>query len=286
MLTPGRPPVAFDEERTMDTRDESGRQGSTRPRIHVTADHEEMSRAAARFILERLRARPEALLSLATGSSPERAYAILAEEARREPALFGRVRILKLDEWGGLDRDDPATCEAFLREKVLGPLGVPPERYFGFESSPPDPEAECRRAVRWLDAAGPIDLHVLGLGRNGHLGLNEPGPSLLTEPHVAELTDESRAHPMLARARGSVRYGLTLGMAAILGSRRVALLVSGRGKATALRRMLLEEITPQFPASFLRLHPALDVFCDREAAAELPESLKSPGGSADMQEAP
>jgi galactosamine-6-phosphate isomerase len=269
----------------MDGKGESWWPGSTRPRIHVAPDCEEMSLAAARLIVDFIRARPDALLSLATGSSPERLYAILAGEARRDPALFGRVRILKLDEWGGLDPDDPATCEVYLREKVLRPLGIPPERYFGFESRPRDPEAECRRAARWLDSAGPIDVNILGVGGNGHLGLNEPAASLEAEPHVAELTEESRAHPMLARARSPVRYGLTLGMAAILGSRRVVLLASGRGKAPALRLMLLEGITTAFPASFLRLHPALDVFCDREAAAELPESMKSPDRSADSQEA-
>ncbi len=234
--------------------------------IHVSNGYEEMSQEAAAWISRVVREhRPRALISLPTGASPARMYQVLAASAAREPGLFREARFLKLDEWGGLEMDDPATCEAHLREKLLGPLGVGPDRYFGFASNPRDPEAECRRVASWLAGNGPIDICILGIGLNGHLGLNEPAEELKAGPHVAELSETSRKHPMLAAARGEVSYGLTLGMADLIRSSKVLLLSSGAPKAAPLKRSLNGRITTRFPASLLQLHPEVTVFCDREA---------------------
>lgn len=233
-------------------------------------DDETMSAAAAARLAEELRANPSALVCLATGASPKRTYELLTARAQTERQLFARARWMKLDEWGGLAMDDPASCETFLRDAILDPLEVPPERYCGWKSQPADAQAECRAIAAWLAHNGPIDLHVLGLGENGHLGFNEPALELCREPHVAALTRESLSHAMLGKSRGRVAYGLTLGMDDILGSGRILLLVTGRHKAQQLRRLVTGEISPLFPASLLRQHRSVAIYCDAAAASLCP----------------
>lgn len=227
-----------------------------------------MSRMAAAHLAAQLHRKPDSLLVLATGASPERAYQLLADQGRADPGLCRRVRLMKLDEWGGLAPDDPATCGSYLRRVLVEPWAVEPERFLGWHSQPENLEAECRRIRQLLAQHGPPDVCVLGLGLNGHLGFNEPGETVQPGPHRAELSRESRHHSMLRHARGQPAYGLTLGLRDILQSREILLLVSGASKQTQLRRLLRPEIAPQFPASFLWLHPAVSLFCD---AAALPQ---------------
>jgi len=236
--------------------------------IQVSDDPERLSHAAAECILAALAAKPNLLLCAAGGSSPARTYAMLVEQHARRPTEFSRLRVVKLDEWGGLPADDPGSCERQLRASLLRPLGVVDDRYFGFRGDAGDAQAECERIRQRLAAEGPIDMCVLGLGLNGHIAMNEPAESLQPFAHVARLTEESRRHPMLANAGRVPTHGLTLGMAEILGAREVLLLVSGAAKNTALQRLLHREITTAFPASFLWLHPNCTVLCDRAAVGE------------------
>lgn len=224
--------------------------------MHVEAfpDEEALSRAAAALIVAAVRERPSLLLCAATGASPTRTYARLAEAARDEPGCFDRMRVLKLDEWGGLPMDDPGSCEAYLRAHLVGPLGISEDRYVAFRSDAPDPEAECRRVDAELRRQGPIDLCVLGLGRNGHLALNEPADALVPHAHVAALAPETQQHPMIRHVAQPPAYGFTLGMAGILGARRILVLVSGAHKREPLERMLTPRITTHVPASLLWLH--------------------------------
>ena len=240
--------------------------------FRVLPDYEAMSVAAANAVLATVRARPNAILCLPTGASPERLFELLVLAHQDDPALFRQVRVLKLDEWGGLDMDDPASCEGYLQTRVIRPLAISPDRCVSWQSRPNDARTECARIAAWLERNGPIDVSVLGIGLNGHLGLNEPGDFLQPSPHVAALTPESLEHGMLRTARRQPEYGLTLGMADLLASRHVLVLASGAAKAEPLRRLFRREITSQFPASFLWLHPALTLLCDRAAAAGIRET--------------
>lgn len=229
-------------------------------------DHETVSTAAAGWIEERLVRQPNSLLCLATGGTPMRAYERLAQHARSNPALLAQARILKLDEWGGIPLDRPATCESYLQESLIRPLGLG-SRYVGFASQPTDPKQECARIASWLAAEGPIDLCILGLGLNGHLGFNEPADSLQPHAHIATLTPESLSHAMIAAEPVRPTYGLTLGMADLLQSREILLMVTGTSKREPLRRLLDGRISPSFPASFLWLHPRVTLLVDQAALA-------------------
>jgi galactosamine-6-phosphate isomerase len=230
----------------------------------VLADYEALSRRAADLMIECLRVKANALICLAAGATPTRAYTLLAEHYPREPGLFDRVRVLKLDEWGGLAMDDPASCERFLRQTIVEPLRLR-DRYIAFNSQSADPAAEAAQIAGWLNEHGPIDLCALGLGVNGHLGFNEPGPYLFPHAHVATLSADSLKHAMLDQARARPTYGLTLGTADLLQARQVLVLVSGAAKSGPLRKLLQGEINTQFPASLLWLHPNVTLLCDAEA---------------------
>lgn len=237
--------------------------------LFVYESYEEMSRRAARTLMHRIVHEPDVLLCAATGSSPTGTYEIMAEAWHGRPDLTGRLRVVKLDEWGGLTKSDAGSCEAYLRRHLLGPLNIPDDRYLGFRGDAPDAQDECRAVADRLGAAGPIGVCVLGLGLNGHLGFNEPADALRPHAHVAMLSAESLAHPMVRDAGKPIRYGLTLGVADILQSRSILLLVNGRHKRQALRRLLEDRtVSPQFPASILWLHTDVTCLCDADAGGD------------------
>jgi galactosamine-6-phosphate isomerase len=227
---------------------------------NVYSDHESLSLAAAGWIIERVRWNPSLLLCAASGSTPHRTYELLAKRRESEPETLKQLRLLKLDEWGGLPMDDPSTCETHLRSTLVEPLGLQ-DRYVAFASDAA-PQQECDRVGAWLREHGPIDLCVLGLGLNGHLGFNEPAEWLQPHAHVAELSLTSLKHAMLSQTARRPTHGLTLGMADLMQSREVLLLVSGTTKRESLARILREEISPGFPASFLHLHPRVTLMTD------------------------
>ena len=233
--------------------------------VQVAADHEQMSRRAAARIAAAIRRKPALLLGVVTGATPARTYEHLAALRTAEPALFSRVKILKLDEWMGLPPRHPASCESYIQRHLLGPLRIARSRYQGFRARPKAAAADAQRVARWLARHGPIDLCVLGLGRNGHLLMNEPAPALPPGPHVARLSASTRRHSMLTGLRTPPRRGLTMGLADILRSKEILLLVSGAAKRAALARALEGTVTTRCPASFLWLHPNVTVCCDRAA---------------------
>lgn len=236
--------------------------------LEVAADYEEMSRRAEVYILSELRRRPNLVVCASAGGTPTGLYGRLASRARRDPRLFRKLRVLQVDEWGGLTKAHPASCETDLRTKLLEPLKITRDRYFGFRTESPNATGECARMRDWLARNGPIDICILGLGLNGHVAMNEPSSQLVPHAHVAALTRSSLRHPMLEGLKAKPRYGLTLGMRDILSSRLVLLLVSGTHKRSALKKLLEPKVTTQFPASFMWLHPRGLVLCDRAAAGQ------------------
>lgn len=231
--------------------------------ISYCSDYEEMSRLASVRVLETLTEKPGLLLCAATGRSPEGLYSALAGIALGNKEAFNQMRILKLDEWGGIPENHPVSCEYYLREKLLYPLDIPGKRYISFRSNPHDPELECRRIRTRLENEGPIDLCILGLGRNGHLGLNEPAPELEPKCHVASLSEESLQHPMIVSLDSKPTFGLTLGMEEILTSRQIIMLVSGKEKKNIAELFLEGKVSSKLPASYLWQHSQVECLVDR-----------------------
>jgi len=231
-------------------------------------DYESLSSQAASLVVSAIDAKRNLLLCAATGRSPKGLYRRLADKAGDDGSFFAELRVLKLDEWCGLSDSDPGSCEHYLRNRVLGPLGISSDRYTAFASTAPEPRDECVRIRSELAERGPIDLCVLGLGVNGHIGFNEPRSSLKPHCHVAQLSAESRGHAMVEGADQKPRFGLTLGMQDILASRRIVLLIAGEGKQQAFDGLLAEEVSTTLPASFLWLHENVDCLVDRSAVID------------------
>ena len=221
-----------------------------------------MSREAAAHVIAAAVANNESLLCLPAGNSPAGLYQELVREAARKPDVFRSLRVVKLDEWLGVPASDPATCEHFLKSRLLDPLAIVAERYISFDSETADPVRDCARVRGELERQGPIDLCVLGLGKNGHVGLNEPGPSLQLHCHVAKLSGQTLRHAMMSSREAKPAYGLTLGIGDILRARKIVLLVTGEGKERVIARFLDGTVTTDLPASFLWLHHDLEVLLD------------------------
>jgi galactosamine-6-phosphate isomerase len=228
-------------------------------------DYDALSREAASLIISELKKNRKALLCAATGGSPTGTYASLKQSFDRQPELFSRLRVIKLDEWGGLPMNNPSTCERYLQKHVIGPLHITSDRYISFHSDPKDPASESSRIQQELKKAGPIDICILGLGMNGHLALNEPDSFLESESHVAKLSASSLTHPMIGETGMKPSYGLTLGMADILQSSCILLIISGTKKKEITSALMKRQISTTLPASFLWLHPNVTCLVDQDA---------------------
>jgi galactosamine-6-phosphate isomerase len=233
--------------------------------ILYCADYEEMSQKCSSRIIDNLTEKPNQLLCAATGNSPERVYKNLSDAFLKDPEVFQKLTILKLDEWGGIVATDPNSCETFIQQKILRPLSISSESYISFASNAKSPERECGRIQDELQENGPIDLCILGLGKNGHIGFNEPSDKLIPHCHVAQLSKESLQHQMVVGMEGKPTYGLTLGMADILQSEEIILLITGTEKEHVMKNLLTQNITTRLPASLLWLHPNVHCFIDSNA---------------------
>ncbi len=226
-------------------------------------DYESMSFKAATFIISEIKKNKELLLCPATGNSPVSLYRQLVNKSKLDRKLFENLRILKLDEWGAVSENHPMSCEYYLRTRLLEQLGIPSERYISFSSNPADPIEECKRIQSELDNEGPIDICILGLGKNGHIGFNEPAQFLNPNCHIADLSKESIQHSMVRSMDTAPEFGLTLGMQDILFAKKILLLISGKKKKSITERLLQRKVTTDLPASFLWLHNNVECIIDK-----------------------
>ncbi|MES2731075.1 MAG: galactosamine-6-phosphate isomerase [Bacteroidota bacterium] len=220
--------------------------------------YEEMSDLAATFVSQEVATKKDLLLCAATGHSPQGLYSRLVDQASRTQGFFDQLRVIQLDEWGGLPKNHPATCASYLQQWLLEPLAISPQRTISFQSAPADPAQECARMQSVLAKNGPIDLCILGLGGNGHIGFNEPAPFLEPHCHVAHLSETTLHHAMVQALNNKPAYGLTLGLSDILHAKRILLLITGSNKEKVTEAFLSGKITTQLPASLLWLHPHVD----------------------------
>ena len=230
----------------------------------VVLNYEVLSEKCADVLIKTVAENPAAKIVLATGGSPLLGYRKFVQRVKETKLDVSKVTFIKLDEWLGLRPDDPATCEHFIRQEILNPLGISDSAYIGFDSRASDPEAECTRIEKLLEALKPIDLMVLGVGRNGHLGLNEPADYLYAGPHTIELDEKTKQHAMLTNTTETVQRGITLGIKDILCSKTVLLLVSGEGKKEAYREICKGTANTRIPATMLNLHDNVICIIEQE----------------------
>ncbi|HQZ39524.1 MAG TPA: glucosamine-6-phosphate deaminase [Vicinamibacterales bacterium] len=236
--------------------------------ITVFDDADALAHELAVRVLGAIARQPSIVLGLPTGRTPQPFYAALRAQAEARRTDWSQVRTFNLDEFVGVGADDPGSYHAYMERELFGVVEVARQHIGFLDGCAADLAAECERYERAIAAAGGIDLMVLGIGANGHIGFNEPAPGLHARTHRARLEAGTRASNAdlfdgdVARVPDE---GLSMGMATILRARSVVLIATGEEKTVAVEGMLRGPITTRLPASFLQLHPAAAVLLDRAA---------------------
>lgn len=229
------------------------------------SDPQAVAARAADRVAETLRARPGAVLLLPAGATPVPLYAELVRRARAGTLDLSRAHLFQLDELLGVAPADPRSFQAFLRQHLVGPLDLAP-RFHGLDGTARDPEREIERHRRALAERGAPDLALLGLGRNGHVAFNEPGSAPTDAARVVVLGATTREGLQHVFSDGCPERGSTLGLAEILASEEIVMLVTGAAKAEMLSRLLAGEPSRERPATLLGRHRRFLVLADEAAA--------------------
>ncbi len=240
--------------------------------ISLCDDPQDVADLACQRVTDLLHDNPRAVLGLPTGRTPILLYDLLAEQHAAGELDFSQVTTFNLDEFVGIGEDHEGSYRAYMRRYLFDRVGVPAGQGHVLDGLAADPDAECARFESRIEEAGGIDLMILGLGANGHIGFNEPDASLQARTHRVRLLEPSRqanagffgGDPAQVPAEA-----MTMGMGTILKARRILLLVTGEEKAATVAAMLNGPVTTQLPASFLQLHGDVELICDSEAAAAI-----------------
>ena len=238
-------------------------------KIISTADYAEMSRIAADILSEQLKTKPDSVLGLATGSTPVGMYRELVSRCKKGEISFRKVTSVNLDEYVGLSPQHDQSYRYFMQKNLFEHIDIAPS-HTHVPNGTTDFEEECKRYNALINELG-VDLQVLGLGHNGHIGFNEPGEEFVPDVHAVDLTEST----ILANARffASIeevpRRAITMGIGNIMNAKKIILLVSGAEKAEIVKTAFTGTVTPRVPASILQTHPDFTIIGDAAALSKL-----------------
>lgn len=241
--------------------------------VRINDTYEEMSAAAAEFVIRQLRHKPNSVIGLAAGGTPCLLYQLLGDACAAGEVDFSQVRTFSLDEYIGLGADHPQSYRYFMEKRLFSRVNLSAAQIDAPDGMAADIAAECARYGAAIEAAGGIDLMILGIGPNAHIGFNEPGPCFVPDTHVVELSEATRTANarFFARPEDTPHWAISMGVRDIMLAQNILLLSSGAGKTEALYQAVCGDITPEAPASVLQLHRNALVLADRAAASRLPE---------------
>ena len=227
-------------------------------------NYETMSQEAARIMARQLLSKPSSVLGLATGSTPIGMYNHLVKMYNEGLISFSQARTFNLDEYAGCSRNNPQSYAYFMYEHLFGRVDFLTEACDIPNGIAPNLEQECDRYNKKMDKLGGVDIQVLGIGYNGHIGFNEPSHDMKVKTHVVDLTEDTiQAHARFFEDINSVpRQALTMGIGNIMRARKIVLLVSGEGKREILKQTMYGPVTPEVPASILQFHNDTTVITD------------------------
>ena len=239
-------------------------------KIYRAKDYNDMSRKAANLISAQIIMKPNCVLGLATGSTPVGTYRQLVEWYDKGDLDFSEVMTVNLDEYKGLTRENPQSYYYFMNEHLFGKVNINKTRTFLPDGTEPDSNTACENYNEILRAVGDVDLQLLGLGHNGHIGFNEPGESFSPETHCIDLSEQTiNANARFFETLDEVpRQAYTMGIKTIMSARRILIIVSGEDKAEIVKRAFFGPITPQVPASILQLHRNVTLVADEAALSK------------------
>jgi glucosamine-6-phosphate deaminase len=235
--------------------------------IRILNSREDLNATAAALIASLLLTKPQAMLGLATGSTPVGIYRHLAEMYRKGQVSFARAYSVNLDEYVGLPQDHPQSYRSFMDEQLFQHIDIPTSHTRVPDGNATDLVAECAAHEQAILDHGSVDLQLLGIGHNGHIGFNEPGHSLTGATHVVDLEEGTRSAN--ARFFGALedvpRQAVTMGVGTILKAKQIVLVAFGADKADIVRRAFTGPVTTECPASLLQCHPNVLILLDQEA---------------------
>ena len=235
-------------------------------KLIVCKDYQKMSERAALMVAGVVALKPDCTLGLATGSTPVGMYKRLVEMYNAGELDFSSVKTYNLDEYYPIKPTDPQSYRYFMNENLFDHVNIDKANTHVMNGEAEDPDAECAAYDKEVEAAG-IDIQVLGIGRNGHIGFNEPSGKLVAATHLTALTESTvEANSRFFASPEEVpHHALTMGLSPIMKSKRIVILISGKEKHDALSAMLSGVIDTNVPATMLNMHPDVTVICDEEA---------------------
>ena len=236
-------------------------------RVIVCKNYEEMSDKATDLVRSQIVLKPESGLGLATGSTPIGLYQRLCKLYEKGDIDFSEVTTFNLDEYYPISKDNSQSYYYFMNEQLFSHINVDKNRTFIPNGETDDPEKECEAYEALIEEAGGIDLQILGIGQNGHIGFNEPDENLNTKTHLTGLTENTiDANSRFFEKKEDVpTKALTMGIATILKSKKIIIMANGASKRAAVAELLNEDITTSTPATMLKVHPDVVLICDEDA---------------------
>ena len=236
-------------------------------KIIVCNDYNEISKTAADIVAGKLKSKPKTVLGLATGSTPVGMYNELAEKNLNKEIDFKEVVTFNLDEYYPISSDNPQSYRYFMNEHLFNKINIKMENTHILNGMCKDTDIECYNFEKMIEKQGGIDLQILGIGQNGHIGFNEPDVTLNSRTHLTDLTENTiEANSRFFENISEVpRQALTMGIATILSAKKIILLASGRNKCKAVKELMNSKISTDNPASMLKVHPDVTLICDKEA---------------------
>lgn len=241
--------------------------------LYRANDYKDMSRKSANIISAKVIIKPNLVLGLATGSSPEGTYKQLIEWYQKGDLDFSKVKAVNLDEYCGLDKENDQSYAYFMNEKFFNHINIKKENTYIPNGLEKDYEKECKRYDEVIESLGEVDLQLLGIGTNGHIGFNEPEKSFTKGTHKVELTEETiKANARFFENEDLVpKYAYSMGIKNIMNAKQVLLIASGKSKANAVYETLYGDIRPEVPSTILQLHPNVIIIADEDALSVVKE---------------
>ena len=242
-------------------------------KIYKAKDYKDMSRKAANIISAQVIMKPNCVLGLATGSTPIGTYDQLVEWYNKGDLDFSEVTTVNLDEYKGLPRTNDQSYYYFMHQHLFDRVNINPEQTNVPNGMEPDAENECGRYEGLIHSLGGVDLQLLGLGHNGHIGFNEPGEAFEKETHCVDLTESTieANKRFFASAEDVPKQAYTMGIKTIMQAKKILVVVNGEAKADIVERAFFGPVTPEVPASILQMHNDVTLVGDEAALAKIVE---------------
>ena len=239
--------------------------------VIICKNYEEVSEKAAEIFKEQINSKPDSVLGLATGSTPEGMYSRLVDMYNNGEVDFSRVTTFNLDEYYPIAQSDEQSYHTFMNKNLFSKINVAPSRIHIPNGETTDPAEECSSYEEAIKECDGVDLQILGIGRNGHIGFNEPGMRLNTKTHITALTQDTiDANARFFESSDMVpTHALTMGISTIMASKKIILLATGSAKHNAVKELLSTDITTDNPATMLKMHPDFTLICDRAAYSDI-----------------